>query len=129
MLFEVLLKVPQAVTMAFANMCLGNLSSVYKRASEEAPAWSTGHVVLLYSNISIVLVLLLFILMHMISFLLLALLCCFCCSSGALQLQTFKLPTRVAQLGLRLVSDSLALAALRSPDKSGSVAGGQGCLQ
>ncbi|CAE7638853.1 DED1 [Symbiodinium sp. KB8] len=63
----VLLKVPQAVTMAFANMCLGNLSSVYKRASEE----------------------------------------------------TFKLPTRVAQLGLRLVSDSLALAALRSPDKSG----------
>ena len=36
--------------------------------------------------------------------------------------QTFKLPTRVAQLGLRLVSDSLALAALRSPESSGSVA-------
>ncbi|CAE7402304.1 DDX17 [Symbiodinium sp. CCMP2592] len=63
----VLLKVPQAVTMMFANMCLGNLSKVYKRATEE----------------------------------------------------TFKLPTRVAQLGLRLVSDSLALAALRSPESSG----------
>ncbi|CAE7246482.1 DDX5, partial [Symbiodinium pilosum] len=31
----VLLKVPQAVTMLFAHMCLGSLSKVYKRASEE----------------------------------------------------------------------------------------------
>ena len=51
-LTEVLLKVPQAVTMMFANMCLGNLSKVYKRATEEASAWSTQsqQSVLLYSN-------------------------------------------------------------------------------